>query len=1138
MKPSLRQNIVRLLAVIITIALAVVFLTNGGYPLPDNLLAWIPLLLMAVVITATQHLAIPMAYEDTSFLPMMITMAYLSLGWEPGMLAAGVGLLVGGIGLALWRSGGKTRFGQVAAALWPLAHHGLSLFAAHWSYRALAAAPPLLTLSRLEDVVAVITLTFVYLIVFDLLLVLDIWLAGQRVWPTLVASRQPLLATQVLPLALPPLSAIAYHQLGLPALIILQVVLLTIALVVNRLVYAQSALQQRVQELSSLTSVGQAMRASLELNSLLETLYLQVANLLQVKNFHTAMLSADGKALTYPLAVRHGRREDIKRQPLADKSFVGWVLKESKPLLAANVKATAEEKGLTPPDDKALTWLGIPLVSSEGTLGCIYIWRESGELPARPFTQADLDMMTSVTLQAGIAVQNALLYQETRRHASQLTTLNQITTAMNATLDPERVLELVSDSTIEVAGCDKVAIYLLTNEDKEANLILAHAKGFAALDAVRTLDCDTLLAEEERATVMQKLKAVTIPDMTEPKADVTPELMRLAQEEKIRACAYFPLRAQEKAIGVLAVYHDEPHPFTGSEIELLETFANQAAMAVTNARIYQRVDLELTRRVEQIIKLTDINRRLSSTLDSERIFDLIIDSALEGCKAGAGVLVISDKELLGSGEGSSMVAWRGYDPTVKGRAPHQVAEKLVHSRVLESGETMLVTQRREGENGDGDADTLPRSQLSVPVMLEERVIGAIALESDEASAFSDDDINFVSQLAAQAAVAIRNARLFRHAQDVSDRLKAILDAGNDGLLMVDSRSRIIMTNTRMGAFWDFARQDFPRRSPEEFMADPLTALGEGLGYKEGELRSLIEEGQRKPNVASKSDLYVTKPIGGQRQRYVERAVTPVQDEGGDFIGLLLVFRDVTEQKELESARESLTHMIVHDLRSPLQAVMGSLTLIDKALPEKNKVVEQATDVSGRALRKLLNLVNNLLDLSSMEQGEFAPDVAVEGIGSILEDAAAELMTLAKEVSVVVEVDAPKDLPEVMIDRDMIGRLVLNLLDNALKYTKAGTLVKLRANVVPGDQDKNMMRVQVVDNGPGVPAEYKEAIFDRFAQIPGRRGQRRSSGIGLAFCRSAVQAHGGRIWVEDNPDGGAIFAFTLPLATLEPPKKQP
>jgi PAS domain S-box-containing protein len=1133
MKPSMRQNIIRLLAVIVTIALGVFFVVNGGYPLPRSLQEWIPLVLMALVITATQHLAIPMAYEEISLLPMMITMGYLSLGWEPGLLAAGAGLLAGGIGLGFRRSG-KTGFGRIVGAAWPLAHHGLSLFAAHWSYRALDAAPPLLAITRLEDAVAIITLTFVYLIAFNLLLVIDIRLAGRRVWPTLVASRRPLLAMQVLPLALPPLSAIAYHQLGLPALIILQIVLLTIALVVNRLVYAQSALQQRVQELSSLTSVGQAMRASLELNSLLETLYLQVANLLQIKNFHAVMLSADGKTLTYPLAVRRGRREDIEPQPLAAKSFVEWVIVQTSPLLAADAGATAREKGLTVPEGNVLTWLGIPLISSEGTLGCIYTWRESGDGPAQPFTQADLEMMTSITIQAGVAVQNALLYQKTQRHASQLATLNQITTAMNATLDPERVLELVSSSTVEVADCDKAAIYLLANEDKDANLILAHAKGFSSIETVRALDCDTLLAESERETVMQKLKPVTIPDLTAPKASAGSGLLQLTQEEKVRACAYFPLHAQEKAIGVLAVYYDEPHPFTETEIELLETFANQAAMAVTNARIYQRVDFELSRRVEQIVKLTDINRRLSSTLDAERIFDLIIDSAMEGCKAGAGVLVISDKELLGSGgEGTSMVAWRGYDTETKERAPHMAAEKLARSRVLESGETMLVTKQRDAE-GAGDASE-PRSQLSAPITLEDRVIGAIGLESDEANAFSEDDISFVSQLAAQAAVAIRNARLYRHAQDVSDRLKAILDAGNDGLLMIDAKTRIVMTNTRMGDFWDFARQDFPKRSPEEFMADPLTALGEGLGYKEGELREYIEEGQSKPNMPSKEDLYVAKPVGGQRQRFVERTVTPVQDETGKFIGLLLIFRDVTERKELESARESLTHMIVHDLRSPLQAVMGSMKLIDRALPEKSKVVEQATDVSGRALRKLLNLVNNLLDLSSMEQGEFTPEISLESMSAILEDAVAELLPLAKEIGVIVEVDAPKDLPEVAIDRDMIDRVVLNLFDNALKYTKTGTLVKLRAKVVPGDV-ANMMCVQVMDNGPGVPDEYKEAIFDRFAQIPGRKGQRRSSGIGLAFCRLTVQAHGGRIWVEDNPEGGSIFAFTLPLGKPEKTKK--
>jgi signal transduction histidine kinase len=370
--------------------------------------------------------------------------------------------------------------------------------------------------------------------------------------------------------------------------------------------------------------------------------------------------------------------------------------------------------------------------------------------------------------------------------------------------------------------------------------------------------------------------------------------------------------------------------------------------------------------------------------------------------------------------------------------------------------------------------------------------------------------------------------------------------------MIDAKSRIVMTNARMGDFWDFAREDYGPRSPEQFVADPLTALGEGLGYQEGELATMLDRAMRSPNMKMTTDLYATHQQGGKRQRFVERSVAPVHDEEDTFLGLLLIFRDVTKQKELEQTREDLTNMIVHDLRSPLQAVMGSMRLINDTVgrrTEKDPVIEQATSVSGRAVKKLLNLVNNLLDLSRLDRGEIVLDPSMQPIKPILEDAASELLPLAQEMDAVIHVEAADDLPETMVDRDMIGRVVLNLVDNALKYSPPGALVTLRASVVSGEKvpgarellrKENMVRIQVADTGPGVPPEYRETIFDRYTQVPGTKGRRASAGLGLAFCRLAVESHQGYIWVEPNSEGpqGSVFNIALPIArTISAPDRK-
>jgi PAS domain S-box-containing protein len=1111
--------------------------------------AWIMHGSLAALAVIVFYLAIATAVGLVDFLPVVVLMAYLTLGRSSALAVAATGLVAGGlirVGTAWNRLPYQEQpwWEKIGLMLQPLGPHTAALLLADLSFRTLNAQPPLTSIDSLQGLLPVVCTLVVYLLGLDILLLIDMALGRRENLRLLPTELRAVLAVQVLPLVIAPLAAIARSRLGLAAFLLFELVVATIALVVNRLTYTQERLQEQVGHLRMLTTMSQAIRTSLDLDELLKALYVQVAGLLKVRNLMVVLGQPDENNATR-WAARYIAEQGVQVSGPTPRPLDGFsmrVIRTRDPLLAESVEATATALRVPDPPP-ARSWVGVPLRSSR-VQGCISVWLTEGQQPGRVFSKTDIDLLTTIAVQTEVAIENALLYEAAQQHAVQLARLNQISTVMNAALKPEKLLTLVAESVIEVAGCHKAAIYLLDPGRRDPELRLTQVQGFSpAYTVENSRNLPAPLTPRERQHVLTEGKILAVPEIRTREELISPAVRQMAETEHIAAYAYLPLRAQQQEIGMLAVYYSHPHPFPDKELELLETFANQAALAVANARIYQQVDVELTRRVGQITRMSDISQRLGSSLDLEVIFRLILDSALEGCKGDAGVLVLSGNPEQGYEPDNSqphMVAWRGFDPTSTRRAPHRIAEELAQSDILTKGATRLISN-------DDPAFSGPRSHMAVPIFLESHVIGAIVLESDLPLAFNEEDLSFVSQLAVQAAVAIRNAQLYRHVQIVRDRLHAILDTSNDGLLMIDSKLRIVMTNTRMRDFWDFARQDFKTRTPDQFIADPLGSLGEGLGYKEGELNSLVKEGITNPNMRGRTDLYTTRPTPGQRQRFVERTVTPVRDERGTFIGLLLLFRDVTEQKELEETRQNLTSMIVHELRSPLQAVMGSMRLIAEVTPGNDPVVEQATDVSQRAIKKLLNLVNNLLDLSRMEQGEFVLDTNIEGVASILQDAAEELKPLANEMGAVIRIEAAENLPYVRADRDMIGRVVLNLLDNALKYTDPGTLVTLGAELYRRPQPdglaptrsgtrplnlpvhkEDMIAVWVRDSGPGIPDEYKDAIFDRYAMIPGRKGRRRSAGLGLAFCKIAVESHGGRIWVEDNPGGGSIFRFTLPV----------
>ncbi len=1099
---------------------------------------WLTLGSLTALVAAIYMLGMEIGSERLTFIPVAALMAYFALGLPFSLPVLIVGLAIGAAVQAALPS--KRPAG--AAALWwvrgGMAAHAIGrsavgLWAADLAYRALDATPPLEAIPTLHDALPVAIAPAMFVVGYNFTHAISLRLREVDIRRLYLAYRLPILGVQLLPLVLAPLAALTLARLGVGAFLLLELLLLTIAAVVRRLVMAQGSLQQQVEQLQSLSALQQAIRATLDMDTLLNTISARAANLLRVGHLRLLLgppPTAEGE-WTLQTMVENGHR--VLAPPAAPPDgFTAWVVKEKIALLAESVEETARRMGIENPPP-ARTWLGVPLDIPNRLRGCLTIWLGQDEQPERHFTSADLELLATIAVQAEVAIDNALLYREAQQRAAQLARLNQISAEMNASLNPERLLELVTASVIEVAGCHKAAIYLLDDDAIHPTLLLAKAEGFSPEHLVRSKDIAVPLSEAERQRLLEEGTVVTVPNVHDERAPVSAATRLLARHEDFAAYAYLPLRAQQRLIGMLAVYYDRPHTFPRDEIELLETFANQAALAVANARIYQAVDIQLARRVGQIVRMADISQRLSATLDLDAIFKLIVESAIEGCKADAGVLVLSGSPELGYEDNQPhMVAWRGFDPSRMERAPHHIAEELARSPVFTAGEARLIS-------ADDPHAAGPRSQLAVPIVLEGQVIGALAVESELLNAFNQEDLTFVNQLAVQAAVAIRNAQLYRRAQVVRDRLHAIIDASNDGLLMLDAKARIVMTNTRMGDFWDFARQDFSPRSPEEFLADPLSTLGEGLGYKEGELNRLIKRAIVNPNMRPQTDLYVTRPHGGQRRMFVERTAMPVRDEEGKFIGLLLIFRDVTEQKELEETRQNLTSMIVHELRSPLQAVMGSMRLIGETASANNPLVEQATSVSQRAVKKLLNLVNNLLDLSRMERGEFVLDPTVEDVGAILRDAVEELMPLAREIGAVVQVNVPQPPLYTRADRDMLGRVVLNLLDNALKYTEPGTLVTVEAAVRPPDaqQREPMVCISIADKGPGIPDEYKGHIFESFAHIPGQRGHRRSTGLGLAFCRLAVESHGGRIWVEDNPGGGSIFRFTLPLVPAPPSTAQ-
>jgi signal transduction histidine kinase len=229
-------------------------------------------------------------------------------------------------------------------------------------------------------------------------------------------------------------------------------------------------------------------------------------------------------------------------------------------------------------------------------------------------------------------------------------------------------------------------------------------------------------------------------------------------------------------------------------------------------------------------------------------------------------------------------------------------------------------------------------------------------------------------------------------------------------------------------------------------------------------------------------------------------------------------------EELLRLREELADMIVHDLRNPLGVIANGLELLKHVSfgNAESEYINQISEAMEWSLQRMRRLVSTLLDIARLEVGEtlnFQPvDLTV-----LIEEVMTEELPLAESSDVALDANLPEILPMVLGDRDFLERVLVNLLDNALKFTPGKGWVRVE---VHSEQDD--VRVEVIDTGPGVPVEDRERIFEKFTHTRSRAGTRRGLGLGLAFCQMAVEAHGGRIWIEDGPGGrGSCFIFTLP-----------
>jgi len=355
------------------------------------------------------------------------------------------------------------------------------------------------------------------------------------------------------------------------------------------------------------------------------------------------------------------------------------------------------------------------------------------------------------------------------------------------------------------------------------------------------------------------------------------------------------------------------------------------------------------------------------------------------------------------------------------------------------------------------------------------------------------------------------------------QLKTIQKYLQDGVLTIDLRRDIIAANQ--------ALCNILGKEEREILTFPAAGMiGEPAGTSMLEAFETALSGEAAVDIDSE----IFHSSGSTTP--VSISVVPLRDYLGETVGGVCIFNDITRRKEIEAlfdqlqsldrVKNDLTHMIVHDLRTPLTSLLAGLQTLEpcNALDAMEREILEISISGGNTL---LGMINDLLDVSKMEDGSMTLDRSSTILEDLVSESLQQVGSLAQEKRLTMSAQIAPDMAPLCVDADKLRRVLVNLLGNAVKFTPDAGAITVIAQT-SADGREIVLRVQ--DTGEGIPTEAFGRIFEKFGQVETRKaGKTMSTGLGLTFCKLVVEAHSGRIWVESQPGQGSTFSFTLPAA---------